>query len=184
MTDFKRQPSARTQVALEYLKATERDDKGAQARLLADTYQRITVPLERADAQPRTKQMVLEDRSWGKDFREIKATLLDIMETLDGRVVMHIRWRGLRNDGQWVQREEMRVLTFTDGGGYGFDQPQVEDVTLFVDWLGMTQWASPNLAATASMKVMYNHIMGFDQAEVAQAAQAASGAGGAKCIIM
>jgi len=170
MTDIKKVPSSRVQVANAFLKATETNDKAAFKRLLADTYTRTIVPFERADAPAHTKKAGFED------YRDTEVTAEDVLETVDGKVVMHVRWKGLRNDGQWVQRDDIRIISFTDGPS-PFDDPQIVHIKFFIDWVGMTQWVNPKSAKNLSVGAMYDHIMGLDQV------QTAPGSGG-KCIVM
>ncbi|KZP00564.1 hypothetical protein CALVIDRAFT_595349 [Calocera viscosa TUFC12733] len=182
MDDIKKPLSTRTQLALEYLRASEIDDKEALARMLSENYERTVSPLERPDIKPGAKKDVLTVHAWREGFREIKATPMDVMETLDGRVVLHIRWRGLRNDGQWVQKEEIRTISFTDGPGL-FDDLQIVQVKVFIDWVGFGQWKSAKAASNTSMTAMYNHAMGLDLS-MGQANAPSNQGSPPKCIVM
>ncbi|KZT53253.1 hypothetical protein CALCODRAFT_520174 [Calocera cornea HHB12733] len=182
MTDLKKAPSTLTQVALQYLKAMEADDKETLGRLLADGYERPIMPLHRPEIKPGSKQDALDKHAWRADFREITAKALDVMETTDGRVVLHIQWRGLRNDGQWVQKEEMRIISFTDGPRI-FDDPQIAHVKLFIDWVGFGQFKSPKGASNTTLGAMYHHTMGLDQSKAVVNTDQTQG-GPAKCAIM
>jgi len=182
MTDVKKPLTTRTQIALDYLKAIETDDVETLKRLLADSHQRILCPFERE--KPPGKEQILAGKGWRTNYREIQGTPLDVMETLDGRVVIHIRWKGLRNDGRWIQREEIRVLSFTDGLML-LDDPQIEQVKMFVDWVGLSQWALPaSRSSTLSIGSLYNQLMGLGKAHSKPQTELSEQGDGGHCSVM
>jgi len=90
MTDTKKLPASRIDIALQYLKASETNDKAAYERLLSDTYHSTTWPTENPDDVTSTKEKVLVAYAWYDKYREIQAIPIDVMETTDGRIILHV----------------------------------------------------------------------------------------------
>jgi len=158
-------PASRKQIALEYLKAFETDDKAALERVLSDTFERVTLPCQRFDFKSESKQLAVERASWRTQYQEVKVIPVEVLETVDGKIVTHSHWQCLKHGGQWqnpdqwVHSEEMHIFSFVNGQGPDED-PKIVHIKVFLDWVGAVQMAWPNPEAW-SVQSLYRWIMGY-----------------------